>query len=80
MPKSHLTSHDKVSGTHTVGLTPEARAFAYFDPADPDWEHLANDGPVPLEGEGSHRSDACGCPISCRGWSGGMFVFVHEAW
>ena len=22
---------------------------------------------------------ACGCPISCRGWSGGMFVFVEEA-
>ena len=21
----------------------------------------------------------CGCPISCRGWSGGMFVFVDEA-
>ena len=23
--------------------------------------------------------DHCGCPISCRGWSGGMFVFVDEA-
>ena len=22
---------------------------------------------------------ACGCPKSCRGWSGGMFVFVDEA-
>ena len=22
---------------------------------------------------------ACGCPKPCRGWSGGMFVFVDEA-
>ena len=22
---------------------------------------------------------ACGCPKSCRGWSGGLFVFVDEA-
>ena len=24
-------------------------------------------------------SGACGCPKSCRGWSGGLFVFVDEA-
>ena len=24
-------------------------------------------------------TDACGCPKSCRGWSGRMFVFVDEA-
>ena len=23
--------------------------------------------------------EACGCPKSCRGWSGGMFVFVDQA-
>ena len=25
------------------------------------------------------EDDACGCPKWCRGWSGGIFVFVDEA-
>jgi beta-glucosidase len=44
------------SGTVRIELEP--RAFAYFDPADADWDRLSGMGPVPAEGGGLHRSDS----------------------
>ena len=40
----------------SVRIDLEPRAFAYFDPADADWERLSGMGPVPAEGGGLHRS------------------------
>lgn len=43
--------------TATVELELEARAFAYYDVADPFWAELSSAGPVPVEGEGLHRTE-----------------------
>lgn len=44
--------------TTTVTLDLEPRAFAYYDVGDLFWAELDNAGPVPVEGEGRHRTEA----------------------
>ena len=38
-----------------------------------------HDGVIVCLGSTGLRDSTCGCPKSCRGWSGGMFVFVDQA-
>ena len=39
---------------------------------------VSRESPQPLMTRGFGHG-TCGCPKSCRGWSGGLFVFVDEA-
>ena len=43
--------------TETVTVDLDARAFAYFDVADPIWEKLQAGMPVPADGDGLHRQE-----------------------
>ena len=60
-PVRELKAFRKVTlepgATETVTLELDARAFAYFDVADPVWEELSNAGPVPADGGGLHRQE-----------------------
>ena len=42
----------------TVAIELDARAFAYFDPADADWDRVSALSIVPAEGGGLHRTAA----------------------
>ena len=61
-PVRELKAFQKVTldpgETTTVVLDLEPRAFAYYDVGDPFWAELSNAGPVPVEGEGLHRTEA----------------------
>ena len=41
--------------TATVALDLDARAFAYYDVADPTWSERSSAGPVPADGDALHR-------------------------
>lgn len=60
-PVRELKAFQKVTldpgETVTVTLDLEPRAFAYYDVGDPFWNELSNVGPVPVEGEGIHRTE-----------------------
>ena len=60
-PVRELKAFSKVAldpgETATVTLDLEPRAFAYYDVADPFWAELSSAGPVPVEGEGIHRTE-----------------------
>ncbi|MDE0065477.1 MAG: glycoside hydrolase family 3 C-terminal domain-containing protein [Acidimicrobiaceae bacterium] len=61
-PVRELKAFEKVTldpgETATVVLDLEPRAFAYYDVGDPFWDALSNAGPVPVEGEELHRTQA----------------------
>ncbi|MXW62498.1 MAG: beta-glucosidase [Acidimicrobiaceae bacterium] len=61
-PVRELKAFQKVTldpgETTTVVLDLEPRSFAYYDVGDPFWAELSNAGPVPVEGEGLHRTEA----------------------
>ena len=61
-PVRELKAFEKVTldpgETTTVLLDLEPRAFAYYDVGDPFWAELGDAGPVPVAGEGRHRSRA----------------------
>lgn len=60
-PVRELKAFSKVTldpgETDTVTLELEPRAFAYYDVGDPFWGELSSAGPVPVEGEGLHRTE-----------------------
>ncbi len=60
-PVRELKAFQKVAldpgETATVKLELEARAFAYYDVGDQFWGELSDAGPVPVEGEGLHRTE-----------------------
>ncbi len=61
-PVRELKAFEKVvldpGETATVVLVLEPRAFAYYDVGDPFWAELSNAGPVPVDGEALHRTEA----------------------
>ena len=61
-PVRELKAFQKVTldpgETTTVTLVLEPRAFAYYNIGDPCWEELSNAGPVPVEGDDNHRTEA----------------------